>query len=263
MRKRTFIQICSLLCVLFLLCGCRQKTIDPLDSVKSWLAQDFCFRVSYSFRDFRKEGISDEINVVYAADGSHSTIYSRNTWNYQRNLHWEETSEFYCRYEDSPLVCYRYIDDVDGVSVERTVMTSQDIERQTERKLYWVDVSAIVPDYLQNLSVTHTKTSAILTYELPLKKVDSDSTILAVFINYAAGCSAEQYEPSNTLTIGCTLETNPITYQPKSLTFDFTQLKPMLLSTDEGSADEELMTMTVAFDYSLPDSITPPDYAIP
>lgn len=277
--------LCVLVCMLLLLWGCGQTppvaetnpptteteppaTTEapppaPIETVREWLDETFSFRLSLMYMELIRYGFSQDSDMTCAADGSYSMTNLRKNWDHMAEHESEEAAEFYYRYEGNDLVCYMHIGDTD---YSRMVLTAEDIQAQADSRLLLVGAPAIAPDYLQDLSVTQTEDAAVFTYRLPLKKLLADSTILSVFVNNALHMSGAKYDEKTDLTIGCTLETDPETYQPRSFVLDFTEIKPLVLSdgalSGEYALDTDLMYMTYTFDYDLPDSVTIPDEAL-
>lgn len=136
-----------------------------------------------------------------------------------------------------------------------------------DSKAYMIGVPGLLPDYLQDLSVTQTDDAAVFTYTLPIEKILADSTLLAAYIQNVFALSNYEYKPEDQLLIGCTFETDPETFQSKSLSFDFSQLKPYVLTngaqSGEFALDADFMTMVYTFDYNLPSTIAIPENLIP
>ena len=266
-----------LACALLLLCGCtRQESSEttaattvpttaappePLDVVKDWLSQNFGFQISYLYHNYLYIGTSQESSMIFATDGSYSMTTTRRTWADMSDYSEEETGEFYYRYEDDQLICYMRTDDG---PFQRGIMSKADIQAQEETRPFLVGVPAITPDHLQELSLEETADAAIFTYQLSLKNVMADSTILTTFLANAFSLHGDEYDGKTDLPIYCTLETDPETYRPRSFTLDFTEIKPLVLDDGPLSAEYalglDLMTMTYTFDYDLPESVTIPDY---
>jgi len=272
---------CMLSCVLVVFCSCTQQEApetsaatttsstvpttvappEPLDVVKDWLSQTFSFRISYLYHNYLYFGISQESVMTCATDGSYSMISTQKVWADMNDHSEEETGEFYYRYEDGQLICYMRTDDG---PFNRGVMTQADIREQEETRPFLVGVPAITPDHLQELSLEETADAAIFTYQLSLKDVMADNTILFVFLRNAFSMYGQEYDGQTDLPIYCTLETDPETYRPRSFTLDFTEIKPLVLDNGPLSAEYalglDLMTMTYTFDYDIPESVTIPDY---
>lgn len=256
---------CVLLAVLLLFSGC--ALIAPqneLTAVKRWLEKDVSFIMSYQYMDLAIHGTSQKTTQVYAADGSWSMIIQRKVWDHTTDYDSQETGEFYYRYENSQLICYSSID---GEAPQRITVSRSEKEEMDDSKAYLVGAPALLPEYLEDLSVTQTDTATVITFRLPVEKVIADSTVLSVFINNAFTLAGQEYKNEYNAMILCTLEADPQTLRPKSLSYDFSQLKPYLLSrgaqSGEEALDSDFITMTYTFDYNLSNSIPIPDRLIP
>lgn len=288
--KRIFLWV--LTCMLLLLCGCGQTPPvtetnppttgtepttggteptttealppEPIELVRDWLELPFSFQLSYMYMDLGSHGNSQDTNMIYAEDGSYSMVNQHRSWDHRTGSESEEVAEFYYRYEGSDLVCYMRINDP---QFSRSALSDADIKAMDRDRPRMAGAPAIVPDYLQDLSLTETANGAVFTYSLPLKDVLDSGTILAVFVQNAFNQSGEKYDPATNLTVGCTLETDPETYQPRSFSFDFTEIKPYVLSdgalSGEYALQTDFMTMSYTFDYTLADTVTVPDTVIP
>ena len=275
--------LCMFLSLTLLFCGCAPITADPdttpsssapetapdtasqdpLIILKQWLGKDCSFTLSYLYMNLAINGLSQETTQVFAADGGWSFKNQRKTWDHTTNYEFEDNAEFYYRYEDSQLICYSIIN---GNTQQRTVLNKADQKAMDDSKAYIIGIPGLLPDYLQDLTVTQTDDAAIFAYTLPVEKVLADSTLLAVYVQNVFALSNYEYEPEGHLLIGCTFETDPETFQPKSLSFDFSQLKPYVLSkyaqSGEQSFETEFMTMVFTFDYNLPPTIAIPENLI-
>ena len=262
---RTLQISCVLLAFFLLFSGCTSISQQKeLASVKKWLEEDFSFTMSYQYMDLAHHGTSQQTTQVFAADGSWSMINQRKVWNHATDYNSQEIGEFYYRYENSQLICYSSID---GKAPQRIAVSNSEKVEMDRSKAYLVGAPALLPKYLEGLSVTQTDTATILTFQLPVEKIIADSTVLAVFINNMFTLAGEEYKSAYNAMIICRLEVTPETLQPKSLSYDFSQLKPYLLSSGAQSGEEALdsdfITMTYTFDYELPGSIQIPERLFP
>jgi hypothetical protein len=193
-----------------------ELSAEPIEQVKARLNDYLNFRLSMEYMEPMRYSTFQETDMLYAADGSYRMTNSRkNTHGTQET---EETAEFYYRYESDEFVCYMRVGDA---AFSRAVMTVADLQAMEATRPLLVGAPALRPDYLQDLTLTETEDSLIFTYQLPLEEVLDDSTILAAFVRSAFNLSGADYDESQHLTIGCTLEVAPETYCPRSLTYDF------------------------------------------
>ena len=260
---------CILLAIVILFCGCGQDTPSPenttvskteppapvepgLGDVKQWLKKDFSFALSYQYTNLGINGMSQNTTQTFAADGSWSFINQRKIWDHTINYESQENAEFYYLYEDSQLICYSSID---GNMLQRTVVSSREKKEMDDSKAYIVGSPALLPKYLKNLSVAQENTVTVFTFELPVDKVLADSTFLSIFVNNAFILADQEYKDEYHAVILCTLETDSQTLQPKSLSYDFSQIKPYILSSGaqsgEYALDSDFVTMVYSFDFNL------------
>lgn len=276
--------VCIFLSLTLLLCGCAPYTTDsdttptssttetnadttsqdPLFILKQWLETDFSFTLAYQYMNLANNGMSQEITQVFATDESWSFKDQFKIWSHARNYETEEIAEYYYRYEDSQYVCYSA---VKGDEPQRIVITDTMRKEMDESRSHLTGAAGLLPDYLQDLSVSQTDGTAVFTYTLPVEKILSDETLLSNFLLNVFDLSNYKYHPEAALMIGCTFETDPKTFQPKSLSFDFSQLKPYVLSNGAQSGEfalgADFMTMVYTFDYNLPATVTVPENMIP
>lgn len=271
---------CILLAIVLLFCGCGQDTPGPenttvskteppapvepdLGDVKQWLKKDFSFTLSYQYTNLGINGMSQETTQTFAADGSWSFINERKIWDHTANYESQENAEFYYLYEDSQLICYSSID---GSALQRTVVSSREKKEMDDSKAYIVGSPALLPKYLKNLCVTQENTVTVFTFELPVDKVLADSTFLSVFVNNAFILAGQEYKDEYQAVILCTLETDSQTLQPKSLSYDFSQIKPYILSSGaqsgEYALDSDFVTMVYSFDFNLRETTEIPGHLI-
>lgn len=274
--------LCLLLGVALLLCGCARdgsapKTEandppgtttptppqDPLAAVKSWLEADFSFDISSEYMELAVFGISQKINQTSAADGSWSFFLQRKVWDHTLDYEQQTLAEYYYRYEDTKLVCYSKIDDGQPQRMELSDRERKELEKS---KGDMVGVPGLLPDYLQDMSVSQTEDAAVFTFLLPVEDVLAETTILSVYIHNAMTLSYRDSLPENLMVV-CTLEADPQTFQPRSLSYDFSQLKPYVLSegtlSGEYALDTDCMTLVYTFDYNLSETTTIPKSMLP
>ena len=279
--KRILLRIS--VCTLLLLLGCGQTpplsdstpattepqppatteelSAEPIEQVKARLNDYLNFRLSMEYMEPMRYSTFQETDMLYAADGSYRMTNSRkNTHGTQET---EETAEFYYRYESDEFVCYKRVGDE---VFSRTVMTIADLQAMEATRPLMAGAPALLPDYLQDLTLTETEDTLVFAYQLPLAEVLDDNTMLAAFVRNAFTLSGADYDESQHLTIGCTLEVAPETYCPRSLTYDFEQVKPLVLTDGafsfEYALQTDLMTMSYSFDDDHPAAVTIPEAAL-
>ena len=255
--------VCVLLSVILLLCGCTLNvpwlSQDPLTALQTWLKKDSSFTVAYQYTNLAINGITQQTEQTFASDGSWYFKNHQESWDHQSGYEAEENAEFYYRYENSQLVCYNSIN---GDPAQRTVLTPQQKAEIDQSKADIVGVPGLLPDYLQDLSVTSGTDTATIAFKLPVDKVLSDSTFLSTFLESVFYLSDSAYKSEYNAFVLCVFETDPQTFQPKSLTYDFSQIKPYVLSqgaqSGEAVFDIDFVTMSYTFNYDFPDTIEIP-----
>lgn len=279
--KRLFLQIiCIFISVTLFLCGCSQNKVDfgstlishdteitsqdPLITLKQWLKTDFSFALSYQYMNLAVSGMSQETTQTFATDGSWLFNNRRKIWDHTTNYESEENAEYYYRYENSQLVCYSSID---GNTPQRIVLTEREKTDMDESKSYLVGVYGLLPNYMHNFAVNQSDGVTILNFQLPVEKVLADNTLLSVFVENVFSLSGVEYKSEYNVMIPCSFTVDSQTFQPKSLSYDFAQLKPYVLSNGAQSGeyvfDTDFLTMVYTFDYNLPDTIEIPTHLIP
>lgn len=272
-KKPSIRTVCMLLCIMLFLCGCgaskpraeAEPTDPPQDaiaSVREWLEKDFSFELSYEYMNLAVNGMSQDTTQITAADGSWYFRNMRKTWDHRYDYEYSEGASFYYIYQDSRLVCYSCID---GDAPVRMVLSEQEIAELEESKAIVVGVPGLLPSYAQDFSVIQTDNAAKITFRLPTEAVLADNSLLSVFVNNAFTMAESEYKPEYNTMILCTFELDPLTFQPRSLSYDLTELKPYILCNGaqegEWALDMDFVTMVYTFDYELKDTtILPKDW---
>lgn len=265
--------VCMLLCIILLFSGCdastpgaetelTEPTRDPVACVREWLEKDFSFELSYEYKNLAVNGMSQDTTQITAADGSWYFRSMRKTWDHRYDYEYSEEAAFYYIYEDSQLVCYSRIGDD---APERMVLTEQEKAELEESKAVMVGVPGLLPSYAQDFLVTQTDSAVNISFRLPVEAVLADHTLLSVFVSNAFAMADIAYKSEYNLMILCTFEIDPHTFQPKSLAYDFSQLKPYILCNGaqegEWALNRNFVTMVYTFDYDLKDTtIFPKDW---
>lgn len=237
---------------------------DPLTLLQRWLEKDFSFTMSYQYMNLAINGTSQETTQTFAADGGWYFKNHRKVWDHTTDYEAEEDAEFYYCYEDGQLICYSSIN---KGAPRRGVLSSQERKEMDASKAYLIGAPGLLPDYLQDFSMVQTQDAAVFTYYLPIEQILSDKTLLSSYVHNVFSLSGYEYQQEAKLLIGCTFEADPTTFQPKSLSFDFSQIKPFVLTSGALSGEYALktdfMTMVYTFDYDLPPTIGLPENLVP
>ena len=84
------------------------------------------------------------------------------------------------RYEDSQLICYSIIN---GNVQQRAVLNKADQTAMNDSKAYMIGVPGLLPDYLQDLSVTQTDDAAVFTADGKLYSFGSNDSLYHFLCN--------------------------------------------------------------------------------
>ena len=199
---------------------------EPLDIIKNWLSEDCSVRIVSQYMNMGINGYSQELTREYAKDGSFYFIDTRHQWNHTADYDSTNQREYYYRYENNSLVCY--LKDAEE-EIQRIVLS-------TEKE---ADINA---------------SRNVLT---------GAEGLLPSFIQIAFELYGSEYDPETNLSVFCLLEVEKDTLRPVRLTYDYSQIKPYVLSegalSGEDALDTDLMTLTYEFDFDLPETIPVPD----
>ena len=241
-----------------------EKEEDLLKPLRRFLNKDFSFTVSSEYMHLAVNGITLQITQVTDKNGGWSFISQQKSWDHRTSYESLKTTEYYYCYEGSDLVAYYKIGEDDP---RRAVISfTERMDLEIGRKQV-VGVSVLLPDYLQNLTVTNTADATFFVFELPVDKVIADSTLLSAYVKNAFYYYGAEYKTEYNSVIICTIEADPETKEPKSASFDFSQIKPYVLSqgaiSGEFALQLDLMTMNYTFNFDLAEATEIPDHMIP
>lgn len=236
-----------------------------LEAVGTWLQKDCSFHFSQEYMNLAICGMSQEICQTTASDGGWHFQQQWKDWDHRTGTEYASDAEFFYRYENGILVCYMHTDDE---PVERTELDAQMQKEIEESKSYLIGKEGLLPAYLQNLTLTYTEDSAILSFTLPAQQVlDDGKTLQATYLRNVLALNDMETLPAPNLNILCTLEADSATLCPITLTYDFTQLKPYVLShgaqEGEWALTTNFMTMVYTFDYTLANTLDFPESMAP
>ena len=272
MKRNTLMTVFVVILALALLfCGCTPPASadptaskEPTDILKGWLEENCSFTISYEYMNLAINGLTQVTEQTYAKDGSWVMKNHKKYWDHTSDYEREETAEFYYRYEGSQLICYSRIGDA---APQRSIMTQQALAEIAASREIMLGAPGLLPAYLEDLSLTEADGSAVFTFRLPADKVLSDGTFLSVCVGSAFTLYNARYPEDANASILCAFTADPETYRPKTLTFDFSEIKPYVLSSGALSGEYalgvDLMTMTYTFDYNFPETTQVPDHMIP
>ncbi|MBE6944394.1 MAG: hypothetical protein E7453_09135 [Ruminococcaceae bacterium] len=258
--------VCFLLAALLVFSGCSitKGPKSDIEKLQDWLEKDCSFNMSYQYNLFPFLGTSQNTVQTFGTDGSWSFINDRKDWNRRSDYEATEHAEHYYRYEDKVLVCYNRFNNDPPKRIEITKSMAAEMDKSMR---YLVGIPAILPTYMEELSVAHSGDSTTFSFSLPVRKVLDDQTLLSSFVYKAFSLSGNEYKDEWNLKILCTVEAEGETVCPQTVTYDFSQLKPYIMTNGAQSAeyalDTDFMTMTYSFDYVLSSPIEIPAQLIP
>lgn len=246
------------LCLVILLTGCTGITeTNPLQRMKKQLNEEFSFYVSYEYMHLAHNGIAQQMEQIYGKDGSFYFVIARHQWDHTSDYEYMENIEYYYRYENTEMVCY--MKEKDG-EVSRSVLTEDVIKQMAEDKLKIVGPDTLFPAYLENF--TEEMSGEKYSFNLPVDQILEGESFLSVYLQNVFVLSGNAYDSATEINILCTVETEKDTDRPVKISYDFTELKPYVLSegalSGEFALDMEPMHMVFEFDYDLPETVEIP-----
>lgn len=237
---------------------------DPLVLLRQWLEQDCSFSVSAKYTNLAISGFIQDITQIQAVDGGWYFRNEMNVWIHPNNYEYQEVGEFYYCYEGDLLVCYSQIADNPP---QRQVLSLSDEQSLAVGRSQTVGALGLLPYYVQDFTVVQEGGHAICTYALPVDYVMSETSLLSSYLRNVFSLCGLQTIPAPNLYIFCTFIADAETLQPQTLTVDFSQLKPYVLSpgaqSGEGALDTSLVFVEYTFNYQLEDVIIVPEDMMP
>jgi len=237
---------------------------DPLVALRLWLEKDCSFTVSAKYTNLAISGFSQDIIQTQAADGGWHFQSDVHVWVHPNNYDHKETSDFYYCYEDDRLVCYSRIADNPP---QRGVLSLTEEQSVAVGRSQMVGAQGLLPYYVQDFAVEQSGQTAVCTYVLPVDYLMSETSMLSSFLWNVLSLCGLQTVPAPGLFIFCTFVADAETLQPQTLTVDFSQLKPYVLSSGaqsgEYALDTDFMVVQYTFSYQLESAIVVPEDMIP
>ena len=230
---------------------------DDLSILKEQLSQKWNFEISYQYMHLAYNGISQKTVQTYAKDGSFFSSTERRYWDHTRDHDESTLAEYYYRYEDNDLICYLR---ENGGKSQRGVIDAKVLREMEASRLMLVGPNGLLPKYLEDFEEKTENTC--YTFRLPVADILKDETLLSIFIQNAFALYGSEYDKNADISILCTLETEPESLRPLKLEFDFSELKPYVLSSGalsgEYALDIDLMYMRYTFNADFADTISIP-----
>lgn len=281
--KKLFV-LCIIL-LLFLLCSCHfsipvteasepltteaiaeTETPDTLTQIRQSLSQEFSYVVDEMYMNLASDGFSQTVCQDSSVDGSFHFQMDFHQWNHFSDYDVSDIKDFYYQYEDNSMACYAKFNDD---TPTRMLMTEDEETDLYATKDQIVGAQALLPDYLTDFADAGNQTETGLhcfTYRLALSDILSDRTLLSSYISNVCASYGYTYRPSDDLSVTVTLCTDD-SMRPISITHDFSELKPYVLSdgalSGETAFETDLMYLTYTFNYNLPQSVSVPESFFP
>ena len=228
-------------------------------ALETWLSEVCSFRISLVCVNPAVNGYSHEIHQQSAADGSFHFVSTFKQWDHLSAFEYEETAEYFYRYENETLVCYMKID---GQQPSRGELSAAQEAELFASKQQMVGPNVILSLGMENFKRNENETDAyIYSFALSLEAIEGSGTLLEGLILNTAALTGK--EPDQDLCVYADFEVEPETLRPVRLTYDFTELIPFLFSDGALSAEfalgVDLMQLTYEFDYDLEETISLPE----
>ena len=129
-----------------------------------------------------------------------------------------------------------------------------------------IGAEGLLPYYMENFvdQGEHSGTGLReFTFQIPVKQEIQRESLLSTFLQTAFELYGSEYDPETNLYVSCLLEVEKDTLHPVRLTYDFSEIKPYVLSegalSGEDALETNLMTLTYEFNYEIPKTIPVPD----
>ncbi len=240
---------------------------SALSIIGEWLDQELSYTVYSEYMHLAYNGFSHEIRQETALDKSFHFIDIQRQWDHTNDAEYSSQMEYYYQYEGSNYVCYMKKDDQPG---ERYVYAAGQEQSLFDSRYLMVGSEVLLPSYLQDFSLSEEAAETgnrVCTFSLPLQSVMKNGSLLSNFIDVSFQFYGTEYDPSLELNLYCTLEVEPETLRPVSLTYNFDELKPYILSSGALSGEYafniDLVRFAYTFDYNLAETTSIPAEFLP
>lgn len=231
---------------------------SPLSAMKIQLTKDFSYTISYMYSDFPYVGFSQTIEQHSAKDGSFAFTCETKQWNNTTEYESTDLAEYYYRYENDEFICYLRHNYGEVTRSEVSDKVQREMEADRKRTLGY---ESLLPSYLMDF--TEEAPGEKYTFRLPMARILEDNSYLAVYLNNIFTARDFTYDSSMELEIIGTCIVEKGSYKPLEITYDFSELKPYVLSNGANSAeyalDMECMYLEYHFDYDIPETAEAPD----
>ena len=251
-----------LLCAVVMLPACNRPK-EPLEIIKERLSEDCSYQISTEYNALLYGGFSQSIESEFAQDGSFRFTDVRHQWHHGSDYDSTDTKEYYYRYENGSFVCYSKLNEDE---TERIVLGKKEIATMEASRSVLIGAEGLLPSYMEDFTDKGENSTTGLrefTFRIPVGEEIQRESLLSSFLQMAFEWNDSEYDPKTNLYVSCFLEVEKDTLHPVKLTYDFTEIKPYVLSegtlSGEFALDVDLMTLTYEFNYDIPDTVPFPD----
>ena len=258
MKKLLALLLCA---VVMLPAGCRPK--EPLDVIRERLSEDCSVRIASEYVNLGVNGFSQETAQEFGKDGTFHFTNDRHQWDHTQDFDSTDSRQYFYRYEDDSLICYLKENDKE---IQRIVMSAEKEEGLWASRNILIGAEGLLPYYMENFvdQGEHSGTGLReFTFQIPVKQEIQRESLLSTFLQTAFELYGSEYDPETNLYVSCLLEVEKDTLHPVRLTYDFSEIKPYVLSegalSGEDDLETNLMTLTYEFNYEIPKTIPVPD----
>lgn len=234
-----------------------QEANESLEVIRQWLTEPCSFCVSTHYHYFPFYGVDQELRQVHGQDGSFNFRITVRQWNNSTNSDNTTHDYFHYRYEGNDYVCYYQNEQA------RMLVSADDLKSMERDKLRIVGPDALLPRELSNLREEAMDLETgyrVFLWEAPLSTLLHTGSYFSIFVYNAASWSDASLDGKDPI-LGFTLLVEPETLQPRELTVDFTEVKPLLFSdgalSGEFAMDIDLLSAGIRFNYDLAASVEP------
>lgn len=235
-----------------------KKGSDPLERIAEQLENDVSFEVSYEYMNLAINGYSMLTQQQYGKDGSFHFSVDGRQWDHRYAFEDKNTAEYYYRYEEDAFVCYWKIGDDE---VSRETLDDDLLEEMAADKKNIIGFDALFPSYMEDF--TETIIGEEYTFRMPVDAILEDDSYLSNFLNGTFTLSGSKYDPSLKLNVYCTCIVEKDTFRPIKISYDFSEVKPHVLSdgalSGEWAMNSDFLYMYYEFEYNLPESVQIPE----
>ena len=219
---------------------------------KTYIILPLCTKNLY-YLDLGIQGFEMEHVQVFAKDKSFRFHTGGKQWNHQYDYEDEFIDRFYYCYEGSDYVCYM---NLDGSEYTRTVLNvAQLAEIEATKRQTTSGIGFLPAEIADFRETTLDEPEGIRTFAFnySLREAQASYGYLGSFLNNVFSMYGQEYEgPELTLSGKLTTDVN---LRPQSLSYDFSELEPYVLSVVVSEETIGALSYEITFDYDLADHV--------